>query len=57
MNLPISLVKTWLELSTIEEYSEPELKETKAKTIHNILHYFGNFDIAEHYINSSRSVK
>ena len=48
MNLPISLVKTWLELSRT---SNPESPEVHNLSIKKLLHHFGNIDIAEDYVN------
>ena len=50
MNLPISLVKTWLTLSNT---NEPESPEAHGLAIKKILHYFGNEDIAEDYTNAN----
>ena len=50
MNLPVSLVKTWLELSST---STPESPEAHDLSIKKLLHHFGNIEIAEDYVNHS----
>ena len=51
MKLPISLVKTWLELSSD---IDPESSEACNSAIEKINHYFGNPDIAEDYVYSNQ---
>lgn len=52
MKLPIALVKTWLELSSTDD---PESPEAHGLAIKKILHYFGNKDIAEDYVQAKDS--
>lgn len=47
MELPIQLVKTWLELSSS---NEPDEQIAHDHAIKMILQYFGNPDIAEDYV-------
>lgn len=54
MKLPISLVKTWLELSSTQN---PESQQAHDDAIKKILHYFGNTDIAIDYVNKRDSIK
>jgi len=53
MKLPISLVKTWLELSSTDN---PESPEAHHAAIEKLLHYFGNIDIAEDYVRGQHTL-
>lgn len=50
MKLPISLVKTWLELSTTKT---PEEIKAHQRATKNIPRYFGNINIAADYVNKA----
>ncbi len=52
MKLPISLVKTWLELSST---NDPESPEAHDLAIEKLLHYFGNIDLAEDYVRGQHN--
>ena len=51
MKLPVSLVKTWLELSSS---STPESPEARELSIQKLLHHFGNIEVAEDYVTHSK---
>ena len=52
INLPKSLVKTWLELSSTKTPETPEEIKAHLRATKNIMRYFGNMDLAEDYIYS-----
>jgi len=55
MKLPIALVKTWLELSSTKTPETPEEIKAHQRATKNIMHYFGNMDLAEDYIYSQNT--
>jgi hypothetical protein len=57
MKLPISLVKTWLELSTTKTPETAEEIKAHQLATKNIMHYFGNMDLAEDYIYKKKPLE
>jgi len=52
MKPPVSLVKTWLELSST---SNPESQRAHDAAIKKILHYFGSIELAKDYVRGQHT--
>ncbi len=54
MKPPVSLVKTWLELSST---SNPDSQRAHDAAIKKILHYFGSIELAKDYVQAKDSTE